>query len=160
MSGTWTAPKTWTGVILPSAEMNQYIRDNEYYLKTHIALEAAGALTISGGIITVTQAYHKIDTEALAASDELNTISGGSEGMVIFLRAAHTDRTIILKDAIGNLILGEDIPLDDTNKHVSLIYNSAGKWQILNYLISDVAELPFCVTNAGYYTRFCKTFES
>ena len=128
MSGTWTAPKTWTGVVLPSAEMNQYIRDNENYLKTHIALEAAGALTISGGIITVTQGYHKIAGEG-AADDELNTISGGLEGMIIFLRP--NVNVITLKDGIGNLTLGGDIVLATDADHVALIYATDTKWHLL-----------------------------
>ena len=146
MSGIWTAPKTWGPVELPSAEMNAYIRDNENYLKTHIAVEAASELTINAGVIAVTQAYHTIDTEADAATDDLDTIGGGNEGMIIILRAEHTDRTVILKNLAGNLVLGADIPLDDTNKHVALICDSAGNW----YLLFCAREFTFCI-NAFQY---------
>jgi hypothetical protein len=41
---------------------------------------AATELTIATGAITVTQSQHTVDTEADAASDDLDTISGGTAG--------------------------------------------------------------------------------
>ena len=128
MSGTWTAPKTWSAVALPFAELNTYVRDNENYLKTHIALEAAGSLIIAAGAVTVTQAYHKIAGEG-AANDNLDTISGGSEGMVIILRA--NGNVITLRDGIGNLDLDCNIILAADTDHVALVYGSDTNWHLL-----------------------------
>jgi len=131
MSGVLTAPKTYTaGDKLTKAEMDTYQRDNILYLKTHIALEEAGALTIAGGVITVTQGYHKVAGEG-AAADDLNTISGGLEGMIIFLCPNGQD--ITLKDGVGNLELGGDILLVDADdNHVGLIYDADGKWHVIH----------------------------
>ena len=41
-------------------------------------------LTISGGEITVTKSYHDVDTQAGAASDDLDTINGGNIGVFWF----------------------------------------------------------------------------
>jgi len=119
----WTAVHTWTAAVLTVAQMNEQVRDNIDFLKENIALEAAVELTIAAGVITKTKAYHFVDTEADAATDDLDTISGGSDGDIIFLEAEHTDRTVILKDGTGNLQLGGDIYLDNTGLVVALIYN-------------------------------------
>lgn len=34
---SWTTPKTWTGVALPSSEMNTYVRDNSNYAKERLS---------------------------------------------------------------------------------------------------------------------------
>jgi len=127
MSGTWTAPKTWVAAILTVSDMNQYLRDNQSYLKTHIALEAAGALTVAAGVITITQGYHKVAGQG-AANDDLDTISGGSEGMVIILRA--NGQVITLKDGVDNLDLGNDIVITDDD-HIALICDDADDWHPL-----------------------------
>jgi len=145
MSGTWTTPKTWISAVLTSAEMITHVRDNENYLKTHIALEAASELTIATGVITVTQGYHDVDTEADAATDDLDTIGGGAEGMVIFLRAENTARTVVLKNGTGNLVLGNNISLDDTNKHVALIRDGTN-W----HLLFTASERTFMVDSFQY----------
>lgn len=126
----WTDPKTWAAGVLTSSDMNTYIRDNQNALKANIALGAASELTISGGVVTKTQSYHTIDTESDGASDDLDTINGGSEGDIIIVRAEHADRTIVLKDGTGNLDLDADITLDDTNEFAILIYDGSN-WQLL-----------------------------
>jgi hypothetical protein len=133
MTAIWTDPKTWTpGSKLTAAELNQQIRDNESWLKENIELGPASELTIDTGAITITKSYHTIDTEDDEASDELDTIGGGSEGRILIIHSADNDRIVILKNATGNLILGEDIYLDDINIHVMLICDSAGNYHVLN----------------------------
>lgn len=129
---SWTAPKTWVKATLTSPEMNEQLRDNVAYLKTHIALEEALAIVITAGGVTVTQAYHKVDTEAEAATDDLDTISGGTEGKVLILRSVTASRVVTLKHGTGNLNIGGDIVLDSVVKHVQLICNEAGNWVLLH----------------------------
>jgi hypothetical protein len=143
----WTEPpKTWGSEVLSSADMNTYLRDNTDYLKTHIALESASELTIAAGIITVTDAYHMVDTQDDDPTDDLDTISGGEEGMVIFLRAVDAARVVVVKEGTGNIYPGGDVTLDDVTKHISLIQNSAGNWVPLD----SAKDLTFCV-NAFQY---------
>lgn len=75
---------------------------------------AATELTIATGAVTVTQTCHKIDTESDAASDDLDTISGGSEGKIIILEPADDARTVVVKNASGNIrnSSGADVSLD------------------------------------------------
>lgn len=130
----WTAPHTWTSAILPSATMNTYIRDNQNYLKVNIGLEAATELTIAAGVITKTKGYHDIDTQADAATDDLDTINGGTEGDVIFLRAENAARTVIVRDGTAgadNLDLsGSDIYLTDTDQILVLQFDGTN-WLIV-----------------------------
>src|SRR4030042_462522 len=99
---TWTACKTWISEILKSLDLNTELRDNLLFLKENIALETATELTIADGAVTKTRAYHSVDTEADAGSDELDTISGGAEGDVLFIRSESAARTVIVKHNTGN----------------------------------------------------------
>ena len=54
-------------------------------------------LTIALGVITVTQGYHRVDTEADGASDDLDTINGGAEGDMLIIFPENTARTVVAK---------------------------------------------------------------
>jgi hypothetical protein len=122
----WTDPKTWVAeTIVGAADLNEQIRDNENYLKTNIELGEAGALTIADGVITVSQSYHKVAGESSAA-DELDTISGGTEGMIIILRP--NGDPITFKNETGNLMLGRDVTLSLDTDHIMLVYGDDTNW--------------------------------
>jgi hypothetical protein len=113
--------------------MNAHVRDNLNFLKLNIALETATELTLdTNGIITKAYSHHTVDTFEDAASDNLVTISGGAEGEVILLRAAHTDRTVVLKTGTGNIInpSGIDVTLNDTNDYCLLAHNGTN-WIVI-----------------------------
>ena len=95
-------------------------------------LKITTELTIATGAITKTQTLHRIDTEADAASDDLDTINGGSDGDILIIRAENAARTVILKDGTGNLDLwAGDIELDDLDKYLILTYDGTlTKWII------------------------------
>jgi hypothetical protein len=82
-------------------------------------------LTIATGAITVTGSYHNVDTEADAASDDLDTISGGTDGAILVLRANNDARTVVVKDSTGNLELTGDMSLDNTQDTITLIFDNA-----------------------------------
>ena len=67
-----------------------------------LATTPATTLTIASGVITMTQTAHKVDTQAAAASDDLDTISGGVEGDIIILEPANDARTVVITVA-GNI---------------------------------------------------------
>lgn len=101
---------------------------------TALALEAATELTISAGAVTATQSYHRIDTEADAASDDLVTINGGASGLNrLIIRAENTARSVVIKTS-GNITTpnATDITLDETYKVLELVYDSTlSKWQVI-----------------------------
>jgi hypothetical protein len=70
--------------------------------------------TIAAGVITVVNPVDvAVDTEAAAASDDLDTINGTVAGQIIIIRAVDSARTIVLKDGTGNMKLAGDITLDN-----------------------------------------------
>ena len=79
-------------------------------------------LTISGGEITVTKSYHDVDTQAGAASDDLDTINGGNIGSFLVLRPENSARTVVLKDGTGNLYLAGDFTMDHRSDMVLLFF--------------------------------------
>lgn len=87
-------------------------------------------LTIATGAVTIDKhGYLVIDTEAAAASDDLDNILSVSSdpvgaGCVIYLRAANSARTVVVKNGTGNLRLsGADMSLDNADDTIVLIYN-------------------------------------
>jgi len=73
----------------------------------------ATELTIATGAVTMTQTYHSIDTESDAASDDLDTISGGTEGDIIVIRANNSLRSVVVKDGTGNIQGVGDFTMDN-----------------------------------------------
>jgi hypothetical protein len=98
---------------------------------------SATELTISAGVITLTNnsSSYALDTEGVASSDDLDTINGGQDGQVIFLRSANNARNVVLKHATGNIFnpqinsqnnaANRNITLDLTTDFVCLRYDSA-----------------------------------
>lgn len=86
-----------------------------------IVLTSGSELTIAGGIVTATNSLHAIDTEADAASDDLDTINGTVNGQMLVVYAADSARTVVLKDGTGNLKLPGDVTLDNVEDVVMLI---------------------------------------
>ncbi len=123
--------------------------------------DPAAELTISAGAITRTQNVHSVDTESDDASDDLVTISGGADGMLMIIRAEHTDRTVVVKET-GNIALGgSDITLDAINKMILLYYEAAvSKWLLIGgggaggaSQLSDLSDVSSVLYTAGFVLR-------
>ena len=139
LMGTTTAPSGSFAIYNQSANDN-YIAgdvgigitapDTELHVagttKTNaLRLTAATELTIATGAITVTQSYHRIDTQADAASDDLDTINGGTEGDILVLRAENGARDVVVKDATGNIQCAGDMTLDNVQDTIVLFYDGS-----------------------------------
>lgn len=83
---------------------------------------ASGTIDLSGTVASlyIRRTRIRVDTEGSAASDDLDTISGGQDGDVLILRANNDGRTIVCKDSTGNLRLNGDFSLDNTNDRITL----------------------------------------
>ncbi len=68
-------------------------------------MSSATELTISSGAVTATQGHHSIDTEGDASTDDLDTINSLEGNDLLFIFAANGDRTVRIRDGIGNIFL-------------------------------------------------------
>ena len=108
------------------------VRQTSPSLTGTLGFAPATELTIAAGAVTAAQVLHLIDTESDAASDDLVTINGGVDGLQLEIRAAHTDRTVVIKETGNILTGGSDIRLDDTNKYILFTYDGAlSKWVVV-----------------------------
>lgn len=87
-----------------------------------------GDLIIASGIINVTRHFHSIDTESASATDNLDTINGGSIGDTVVLQAENSARTVVVKDGAGNLDLAGDFSMDNVSDKIILIRVSISTW--------------------------------
>lgn len=85
-------------------------------------------LTIAAGAIAVTGNFHRVDTEAAAATDDLDTINGGSDGQRLILSSVSSARDVTIKNGTGNIVCGSDFILSNTSDLIELI-NVAGTWR-------------------------------
>ena len=73
-------------------------------------------LEISGGGITLNATENLLETEGLAANDDLDTVtfpSWAANGQIFVIRAHNGARTITIKDGIGNIRCAGDRVLDN-----------------------------------------------
>jgi hypothetical protein len=80
-------------------------------------------LTIASGVVTATRSYHTIDTEADAASDDLDTINGGTAGDRLVITSTNATRSVVVKDGTGNLQIEGDFTMNNPQDTMELIYN-------------------------------------
>lgn len=97
--------------------------------------KSATELTIATGAVTITQDFHTIDTESDAASDDLDTINGGTDGDTIWISTNNAARTVVVKHGTGNIQTwdGNDIDLDETRKMLLLKYDGTN-WTVVSVI--------------------------
>lgn len=101
------------------------------------------SVTISTGAITAAASVIYIDTEAAAATDDLQTITPDfSKHDVIYITPANDARTVVLVTG-GNIVFPpgtSTLTLDNTNEFVTLIYSDVdSKWHIVGVNIDAVS---------------------
>tara|TARA_Y100000310_G_scaffold46368_1_gene43060 strand:+ start:1055 stop:2080 length:1026 start_codon:yes stop_codon:yes gene_type:complete len=127
-------------------------------------LEAASELTISTGDITVTQTYHKVDTESDAASDNLDGINGGSAGRIIVLRPENDGRTVVVRHnqsagAADNILLADDTDysMSRIEDIIALIYDATldtnGAWLEVSRSLAEGES----ANQIAFFTGACPT---
>jgi hypothetical protein len=117
-----------------ATSINMSTRDIKEIRK--LSFNAGATKTIASGAITVTGSVHLVATEGGAASDDLDTISGGSVlyNDILILRAADSTKDVVVKHNTGNIWLagGVDFTLDHTADIIVLMWVSVGgpteKW--------------------------------
>lgn len=101
--------------------------EKDIIITKNVRTPDAGELTIATGAITVTGAFHTIDTQSDASSDDLDTINGMSDGQIVEFRAENAARSVVVKHNTGNILTfdGGDLTLDETRKLVKGRYDAA-----------------------------------
>lgn len=95
-----------------------------------LKLGTTSELTIATGAVTATRSTHTVDTEADAASDDLDTISGTAAGRRLIISPADGARTVVVKHGTGNIFLrgNADITLDDIHDTCWLFCVDGTNW--------------------------------
>lgn len=95
-----------------------------------LGVGAPTMLHIADGAITVTQSHHLVETQGLAAADDLDTIHGGKVGDLLVLRSVNTARKTTVKDNTGNIRCGGDFTLGNSSSIMVLILEDNG-WKCI-----------------------------
>ena len=120
------APFTSSDFLNNSIALNKVAgtNDNSWNMAIrNLVQRSGGELTIAGGVITINSSYHNVDTEASAASDDLDTINGGTDGQRLILKANASTRTVVIKDTSGNIQIAGDFSLTNQADFIELIYD-------------------------------------
>jgi hypothetical protein len=85
--------------------------------------------TASGAIsIDARQTFYRIDTEGNAATDDLTTISGGSDGDIIILMPENAARVVTINDGTIKLADNQNFAINTSERSMTLIKNASGDW--------------------------------
>jgi len=86
----------------------------------------AEGLVISGGVISPSSSHCRVDTEGLAATDDIDTITttGLPEGMILIVRPESGLRDVVVKDDTGNLRLAGDFTMNGSRDAIVLLKSS------------------------------------
>jgi hypothetical protein len=95
-----------------------------------VVMTPGAELTIAAGVVTATSNVHVVDTEADAASDDLDTISGTAAGQMLVISAADSARTVVAKDGTGNLKLVGDFSMDNVEDRLFLISDGTNLYEL------------------------------
>ncbi len=127
-----TPPTAYLRIYASTDGSLHFVDDNGTFigplLFAPLVIPAQTELTIATGVVTPTGMHHSVDTEADAASDDLDTITAPTSYPffnMLIIRPADDARSIVVKHNTGNIILsgGADITLDDLTDHILLFYD-------------------------------------
>lgn len=124
-------------VTTPFADVETHLENilNGVQQFDQLRLNTVSEVTIATGAITISQSYHTVDTEADAATDDLDTISGGSAGDILYITTVNDARDVTLRHAVGNILTwdGSNLALDNTRKCAELIYDGTN-WRVVSVI--------------------------
>jgi len=104
------------------------VKKSGYVNATRITIPTS-ELTVATAAVTATGSRHTIDTEGDASADDLATINGGEDGMILVLTAENDARTVTVQDSVGNIDCAGDMVLDAVEDSIELMYlSSISKW--------------------------------
>ena len=114
------------------------------------------ALTIATGAVTLTNnsSSYVLDTEGAAATDDLDTINGGQEGQIIYLRQSNDARDIRITNGVGNIVIpyGSNLSLTATSGWAAFRYNGTN-WFLVSINLSPTINY-FAPTSLSYNTIY------
>lgn len=102
-------------------------------------LPAFTELTIASGVVTATKSFHAIDTEADAASDDLDTITPSAwmtNGTELNLKAISSSRTVSVTEAGNIRLVSSPRDLTHSDDWLVLVYDNS-VWKEVSF--SDVS---------------------
>ena len=135
---------TGANLILKLNQVAEFISNGtSVYLLTDLSVGKAlsisspTAATIASRAIAYVPgvSYYVVDTEAAAASDDLDSIIGGSAGDLIILRSANNARAVVVRDlgGGGNIQTGANRTLGDITDHITLINFNSTQWHMVAF---------------------------
>ncbi|GAG36669.1 unnamed protein product, partial [marine sediment metagenome] len=91
-------------------------------------------LTIAAGAITVSGTKHSVGNEGAAATDNLDTINGGSTYDIIILTTKSNAEDVIIRHGVGNIHLagGLDFTLGNVKDNIMLFKYETGSWSTMS----------------------------
>ena len=102
---------------------------NEY-----VATSDRETLTIASGVVAAIFEHHLIDTQAAAATDDLDTINGGIQDQIVRFRSVDSGRDVVFKHGTGNIVCAYDRTLSSLSDEIAFRYDAtAAKWNLISF---------------------------
>ena len=104
-----------------------------YKIKKALGMDfqSSSELTIATGAVTQTQSYHTIDTQADAATDDLDTITIASDMSMLLITLENAARIVTLKHGTGNINLPGDADVVMAENTVYFLLYNGSAWNLV-----------------------------
>jgi len=116
-----------------------------------LSFSASATTTISGGAIAYIATNMVIDTEGLAATDNLDTITGGVDGDILILSCASNSRAITIRHLIDNITTQSLSNITLTNIIDRVVLTKDNNYWVPTSQATMKDYLSNKITNGGYY---------
>jgi hypothetical protein len=107
-----------------------------------VDFQGSTELTISSGAITQTQTLHTIDTQSDAASDDLDTITAGTDMNLLAVKLEDNSRIVTLKHATGNLVLPSSTDVTMVANVLYILIYDGSNWNLVSDPAATGSTLP------------------
>ncbi len=101
-----------------------------------LAQSVGATLKIAGGVILPTDRAHNVDTEAMSAADDVDTIdaTNAAPGDVLIMQQQDATRVVTIRNGMGNIITdtGSNLNLLNTTRSVVCTWNGL-VWSVERY---------------------------
>jgi len=92
--------------------------------------------TISAGEITVSRSAHNVDTEGATATDNLDTINGGTDGDILIIRTVTASRDVTVTES-GNIKLVNTTRVLDNSNDILMLMKISTFWVEVSFSDND-----------------------
>ncbi len=127
--------------------------DVDDFTVTETFIRPASNQNVVNGTVDGSFSYQLLNTQGSVSLDTVVSIGSGTSGRSVIFSTQNDARDILFQDGIGNLNMGSDFLLDNTNDVIEFIYNGASWNEISRTNYEGLTKVESASTTVGSMTN-------